>query len=132
MPSDESILSVCRVSQSYWTPPHAASAEIISDMRRKLYRVMQTKCCLSVYLSGQFQCAHGKMCIDQKLVCDGTPQCQDRSDEQDCFKATQGCSHLCDNKTRCVPEGFLCDGEQDCLDGTDEANCGELLDLYER
>ena len=69
------------------------------------------------------------MCIDQKLVCDGTPQCQDRSDELDCLKADHSCSHRCDDKTRCIPDGFLCDGERDCLDGTDEANCGEVSEL---
>ncbi|KAK3521954.1 hypothetical protein QTP70_020467, partial [Hemibagrus guttatus] len=71
----------------------------------------------------QFQCAHGRMCIDKKQVCDGTPQCQDRSDEMDCFTRTKSCSHRCDDKTRCIPESFLCDGERDCVDGTDEADC---------
>lgn len=74
---------------------------------------------------GQFQCAHGRKCIDASLVCDGKPHCQDRSDEMDCFERTKSCSHRCDNRTRCVPENFLCDGEQDCADGTDEADCGK-------
>lgn len=74
----------------------------------------------------QFQCAHGKKCIDQDQVCDDIPQCQDRSDELDCRKKTDTCHHQCDNKSRCLPSTFLCDGEWDCLDGTDEANCGRL------
>lgn len=76
---------------------------------------------------GQFQCAHGKKCIDATFVCDGKPHCQDRSDEMDCFKRTKSCSHRCDNKTRCIPENFLCDGERDCADGTDELDCGKTF-----
>lgn len=75
--------------------------------------------------SGQFQCAHGMMCIDKKLVCDGTPHCQDRSDEMNCFKLSESCNHYCDNRSRCIPETFLCDGQRDCSDGTDETGCGE-------
>ncbi len=69
------------------------------------------------------------MCIDRKQVCDGTPQCQDRSDELDCFSRSHECKHQCDNKTRCIPESFLCDGEKDCVDATDEANCCELTKI---
>lgn len=76
--------------------------------------------------SDQFQCAHGKKCIDKDQVCDGVHQCQDRSDEMQCMTQTEGCIHHCDNKSRCLPANFLCDGERDCLDGTDEANCGRL------
>ncbi|TWW60722.1 putative vitellogenin receptor [Takifugu flavidus] len=76
----------------------------------------------------QFQCAHGKKCIDQDQVCDDIPQCQDRSDELDCRKQTDTCHHQCDNKSRCLPSTFLCDGEWDCLDGTDEANCDSSED----
>lgn len=73
----------------------------------------------------QFQCAHGKKCIDKSQLCDGIGHCQDRSDEKDCSKS-DGCIHQCDNKTRCLPESFLCDGERDCQDGTDETRCGKL------
>lgn len=73
----------------------------------------------------QFQCAHGKKCIEQSQVCDGEPQCQDRSDELRCAKRMDDCDHLCDD-SRCVSNSFLCDGERDCKDGSDEANCGTL------
>lgn len=76
-------------------------------------------CCLS----GQFQCAHGMMCIEKKQLCDGVAQCQDRSDEVDCFHPEEGCFHRCDKK-HCLSQSFVCDGEADCEDGSDEANCG--------
>uniref|UniRef100_A0A8C7SB40 EGF-like domain-containing protein n=1 Tax=Oncorhynchus mykiss TaxID=8022 RepID=A0A8C7SB40_ONCMY len=82
-----------------------------------------TKCPNRGEFRCQFQCAHGKKCIDQQQMCDGKAQCQDRSDEMDCFKATKSCSHRCDNNSRCIPETFLCDGERDCSDGSDEEDC---------
>lgn len=75
-------------------------------------------------LADQFQCAHGKKCIELSQVCDGVSQCQDRSDELECAQWVEGCAHQCDNKSRCIPSSFLCDGERDCWDGSDEANCG--------
>lgn len=75
-------------------------------------------------LADQFLCAHGQKCIEQTQVCDGVPQCQDRSDELGCAEHMDGCAHQCDDKSRCIPNTFLCDGERDCLDGSDEANCG--------
>uniref|UniRef100_A0A672JZX3 Low-density lipoprotein receptor related-protein 13 n=1 Tax=Sinocyclocheilus grahami TaxID=75366 RepID=A0A672JZX3_SINGR len=60
----------------------------------------------------QFQCAHGKKCIERRQVCD-----------VDCFKPEEGCGHRCD-KNHCIPESFVCDGDADCVDGSDEASCG--------
>lgn len=74
----------------------------------------------------QFQCDHEKKCIDKDQVCDGVPQCQDRSDELQCTKKTEGCVHHCDNESRCLAANVLCDRVKDCLDGTDEADCGRL------
>lgn len=74
----------------------------------------------------QFQCAHGKKCIDKAQVCDDIPHCQDRSDELQCTALSEGCVHGCDNNSRCLPEKFLCDGEFDCLDRTDEAECSKF------
>ncbi|XP_015252102.1 PREDICTED: very low-density lipoprotein receptor-like [Cyprinodon variegatus] len=73
----------------------------------------------------QFQCAHGKKCIDKDQVCDGESQCQDRSDEENCLKHPEDCAHHCDDKSQCLPASFICDGEKDCVDGTDEANCAD-------
>lgn len=76
---------------------------------------------------GEFQCAHGKMCIPETEVCDGKSQCRDQSDERDCWKQTKSCEHRCADRKRCIPKKFICDGERDCLDGSDEMDCGRFL-----
>jgi len=69
------------------------------------------------------------MCIPEAEVCDGKSQCQDRSDELDCWEQTKSCEHRCTDDKRCIPKKFLCDGEKDCLDGTDEMGCGKFSEL---
>ena len=41
----------------------------------------------------EYNCKDGN-CIDMNLRCDGTPQCQDRSDEQECSKVIMDNSYL--------------------------------------
>ncbi|CAI5666582.1 unnamed protein product [Oreochromis niloticus] len=74
---------------------------------------------------GEFQCAHGKMCIPEAQVCDGRLQCRDHSDEADCQKPIKSCEHRCADGKRCIPKKFLCDGEKDCVDGSDEVGCNQ-------
>ncbi len=79
-----------------------------------------------IFFTGMFQCIQGKKCIDFQLVCDGTPQCPDHSDEAGCWKPTKSCSIRCDGNSHCIPEVFMCNGMRDCWDGSDEADCGEF------
>lgn len=66
---------------------------------------------------GAFTCADGST-IPESFVCDGDPDCQDGSDEeQSCpppFMCGDGMS---------LNEFSVCDGFDDCPDGEDEANC---------
>ncbi|ESO05275.1 hypothetical protein HELRODRAFT_77969, partial [Helobdella robusta] len=71
------------------------------------------------------QCADGS-CIAGYLKCDGSSQCPDRSDEEDCTVAEQGgcVSLLCDEPAVCIPKNWVCDNITDCSDGLDEKHCG--------
>ena len=44
--------------------------------------------------SGEFTCASGHSCVDERFVCDGTNDCVDGSDELQCAKGAlrQGAS----------------------------------------
>lgn len=54
---------------------------------------------------------------DKSLVCDGTPQCHDGSDESRCCRADQ---FQCATGSVCVSMAVLCDGWEDCSDASDE------------
>ncbi|XP_059387967.1 low-density lipoprotein receptor-related protein 2 [Carassius carassius] len=75
--------------------------------------------------SGQFQCSNGQ-CINQDWRCDGTKDCTDDSDEQNCPLPTCSSQQFkCLTGEECIPLAFVCDGESDCTDGSDEQRvCG--------
>ncbi|XP_064481852.1 low-density lipoprotein receptor-related protein 1B-like isoform X2 [Ornithodoros turicata] len=71
-------------------------------------------------------CADGKTCIRANLLCDGHPDCPNKSDEQNCVKLQ--CRpglfkcHV-DSHERCIRSTRVCDGFADCDDRSDESHC---------
>lgn len=78
-------------------------------------------------------CADGTQCYHKCTQCDGTPDCQDRSDEM-CDK--DYCEDLafqhghqqsgCNDGSKCFSISNQCDGAAHCQDSSDEWNCDYL------
>ena len=71
----------------------------------------------------RFYCKSGDaISIDVNLLCDGIPQCDDKSDEKNCFDR-----FYCENEVPySVPLSKMLDGRTDCSDNSDE--CPKEMD----
>ncbi|XP_067906739.1 low-density lipoprotein receptor-related protein 6 isoform X2 [Heterodontus francisci] len=75
-----------------------------------------------------FTCATGEIdCIPLAWRCDGYPECDDQSDEQNCpvcsdsqFQCASG---------QCIDAAFRCNGETNCQDQSDEQKCEVLCPM---
>lgn len=82
--------------------------------------------CLDQYRNcseSEVTCSDGK-CIHESKFCDGTPDCEDTTDELFC---TTDCDlenqFQCESPPFCIHNRWKCDGDRDCSDGSDEKNC---------
>ena len=85
-----------------------------------------------------FKCVSNQ-CILKSYVCDGTEDCYDKTDENDCGNISlirtnsndrwDSCAdlyHPCISG-ECVPLTHMCDGKFHCQDGSDEVSCPTTL-----
>lgn len=78
----------------------------------------------------EFMCQQDRTCIPIDFMCDGRPDCTDKSDEvAGCKQAEITCpgeGHLCANGRCLRRKQWVCDGVDDCGDGSDERGCCKL------
>lgn len=77
-----------------------------------------------------FRC-DGSRCLRRSVVCDGTPNCNDGSDEaQNCTAIEcESDQFQCVSTKQCIPKSWVCDHNHDCADLSDELNCDDCADF---
>ncbi|CAJ0931798.1 unnamed protein product, partial [Mesorhabditis belari] len=112
---------VCTSTHNGRTVEASANLNVLSYGPQELQGVLPTSGACG---PDERQCGNNE-CVKNEYVCDGEPDCRDRSDEQNCpaMRQCEPNEHRCNNQ-RCVQKMWLCDGDDDCGDGSDELSCG--------
>jgi hypothetical protein len=74
---------------------------------------------------GDFVCGDGS-CVPRAQVCNGTENCPDGKDEDDCATRCERNQYRCRDGVTCISQESLCDRREDCPGGDDEATCGNV------
>ncbi|XP_071801046.1 uncharacterized protein [Asterias amurensis] len=77
-------------------------------------------CTLPSYYFRSYQCKDGSDCYSQYQMCDGYNDCNDKTDELNCYSCDGYNLFYCPSSRQCVSSHEVCDGSLDCRYGEDE------------